>query len=235
MNKTVKQPIIPLDNCNIISKDQRYIEIYKIICFETEKCYIGQTVSHVLNTTKYRRYGMEKRLRCHISEAFSKKKNQCHYLNNSIRKYGADNFDVELLERCYPEESDDREAYYIIKYNTMFPNGYNLKLGTITTHLSAEGRKRVSTGVCRFYENKKYDRFDMIKIPSDIDDNLDKYIRPLRKYGKQYGWYVYIERKKADFGGIHILLEDSRKRAEEFINELKERYMARHLVAGTPT
>jgi hypothetical protein len=35
-----------------------------------------------------------------------------------------------------------------------------------------------------------------------------------------------------DFGGIHISLETSRKRAEEFIKELKNQYIAKHLVAG---
>jgi hypothetical protein len=49
----------------------------------------------------------------------------------------------------------------------------------------------------------------------------------------QYGWYVFIERKKADFGGVHISLVDSRNSALEFIHALKNR-LARRLDAGTP-
>ena len=64
----------------------RYCEIYKIISLSTNKIYVGQSVSHILNHKRYRPYGHEGRFRCHISEAFSTKKNQSHFLNNAIRK-----------------------------------------------------------------------------------------------------------------------------------------------------
>ena len=136
MNNTVKMDDISILSTKIVEQNERCVEIYKIICIENNKCYIGQTVSHILNNGKYRRFGMHKRLLGHISEAFSKKKHQCHYLNNAIRKYGADKFEVKLLEICSIENSDNREAFYIVSHNTMYPNGYNLKLGTITTRLS---------------------------------------------------------------------------------------------------
>ena len=66
--------IIPLDYKNIVEENERYVEIYKITCLETNKMYVGQAVSHILNNGKYRRYGMVRRLNGHISEAFSKKK-----------------------------------------------------------------------------------------------------------------------------------------------------------------
>ena len=224
--------IIPLDNKLIVEENERYVEIYKIICKTTKKIYVGQTVSHILNNGKYRRYGFTKRFNGHISEAFSNKKNQCHYLNNAIRKYGKDDFSVELLDRCYLYESDNLESHYIKKLNSMFPCGYNLKLGSKTTYLSEEGRKRVSDGVYNYYKEKKYKRFELINKP--LDDDINKYIKPLSRDKKQYGWYVYIEGKKADFGGKHISLEISKKRAEEFIYNLKE-YIAKHLkMTGSP-
>jgi group I intron endonuclease len=215
----------------IVEENERCVEIYKITCLENNKAYVGQTVSHILNTGKYRRYGMERRLRGHISEAFSKKKNQCHYLNNSIRKYGADKFEVELLDTCALENSDKLEEYYIKEHKTMFPNGYNLKFGTVTTRLSEEGKQRVSDGVYRFYKDKKFERFKDVKI---IDDDISKYIRPLNRNKQQYGWYVYIQTKKADFGGLHIPLETSRKNAEEFIQELKNKIQQDTLMRETP-
>jgi hypothetical protein len=176
---------------------------------------------------------MLKRFNGHVSEAFSNKKNQCHYLNNSIRKYGKNNFKVELLELCDIIESDDRETYYIKELNTLFPNGYNLKFGTKTINLSDEGKRRVSEGVYNFYKDKKFDRFKDIEIPSDID--INSFIRPLNRNNKQYGWYVYIKGKKADFGGTHISLDISKKRAVEFIEELKKIYIAKHLtMSGSP-
>ena len=173
---------------------------------------------------------MKKRLNCHISEAFSSKENQCHYLNNCIRKYGVDKFKVELLYICSIDESDKYETYYINKLNSMFPNGLNLKSGQKTPHLCEEAKKRVSNGVYEYYKDKKFARFDGIEIPEII--NYDDYIKPLLRDNNQYGWYVYIKRKKADFGGIHIPLDTSRKRAEDFIQQLRNQYIAKHLDAG---
>jgi len=222
--------IIDLSDKRIITKDERYVEIYKIICLSTNKLYVGQTVSHILNNGKYRRHGMKKRFKEHISESFSTKKNQCHYLNNAIRKYGQDNFIVELIEICNVENSDERETYYIKNLNSMFPSGFNLKYGTKTTYLSEEGKKRVSNGVHKYYIDKKYERFKNIVFPENV--NIQNFIHPLRRNNIQYGWYVLINKLKADFGGIHISLDISKQRAEEFLNNLKNQYLAKHLDAG---
>jgi molybdate-binding protein len=56
---------------------------------------------------------------------------------------------------------------------------------------------------------------------------------PTQRYGTQYGWYVYINRCKTDFGGIHITLEESRNYAIQFINELNE-YLQHIQIAGSP-
>jgi len=94
------------------------------------KTYIGQAVSHRLNKGKYRYFGYDGRFKDHISEAINNtKKNQCTYLNNSIRKHGIKNFFVELIETCDKNNSDNREIYYIEKYKSIYPNGYNLTKG----------------------------------------------------------------------------------------------------------
>jgi len=201
------------------NSSERYCEIYKITNITTNKLYIGQSVSHILNHKKYRPYGHQGRFRCHISEAFSTKQNQSHFLNNAIRKYGVDDFEVELLECCDTSMADEREIYYIKHYNSLYPSGYNLKNGGHTFTHSEESKKRLSIGVMNYYKNKKMDKFKNIKY---IDDDIEKYIRPLKKYNEQYGWYVYIDRIKTDFGGVHISLDESRKNAINFINELKK-------------
>jgi hypothetical protein len=71
-----------------------------------------------------------------------------------------------------------------------------------------------------YFKDKKAERFKDIK---QIDDDIEKYIKPLNRSNEQYGWYVYIDRIKADFGGVHIPLEKSKKDAIEFINNLKNR------------
>ena len=207
-----------LSNVILDEPTNRYCEIYKIVNLSNNKIYVGQAVSHILNHKKYRPYGHEGRFRCHISEAFSTKKNQSHYLNNAIRKYGVKDFVVELIECCEIDDADERETHYIKEFNSLYPNGYNLKNGgKVFTH-SNESKKRVSNGVLNYYKDKKFNKFKDIK---QIDDDIDKYIKPLNKYNEQYGWYVYINKCKADFGGIHISLDESKNSAIEFIQELK--------------
>jgi group I intron endonuclease len=210
---------IELSNNILDNPAERYCEIYKITNLTNNKIYIGQAVSHILNHKRYRPYGHQGRFRCHISEAFSTKKNQSHYLNNAIRKYGVDDFVVELIEYCKIEDANERELHYITELNSLFPCGYNLKNGggSVFTH-SDESKKRLSTGVMNYYKDKKYERFKDIK---SIDTDIEKYIKPLKKNNTQYGWYVYIDRKKADFGGVHISLEESKSNAIKFIENLK--------------
>jgi len=209
-----------LSNKILDNPTERYCEIYKITNISNGKIYVGQAVSHILNHKRYRPYGHEGRFRCHISEAFSTKKNQSHYLNNAIRKYGVTDFMVELIECCELEKADEREIHYIKELNSLFPNGYNLKNGgSVFTH-SDESKKRLSIGVVNYFKDKKAERFKDIK---QIDDDIEKYIKPLNRSNEQYGWYVYIDRIKADFGGVHIPLEKSKKDAIEFINNLKNR------------
>jgi len=211
---------LELSNQIIDDETLRYVEIYKITNLTNNKIYIGQAVSHILNHKRYRPYGREGRFRCHISEAFSNKKNQCHYLNSAIRKYGTQDFIVELVEFCDVCDANEREVYYIDKYNSMFPEGYNLNAGGKVTMHTKESKLRVSSGLVKYYKEQKFDRFKNIKL-TDINDDITTHIKILKRHGEQYGWYVYIKKCKADFGGSHINIDDSYKQAIEFINELK--------------
>lgn len=47
----------------------------------------------------------------------------------AYKKYGIDNFDMELVEECPEEDLNPLEELYIEHYNTLFPNGYNLTKG----------------------------------------------------------------------------------------------------------
>jgi group I intron endonuclease len=224
---------LKLSNIILDSPINRYCEIYKIINLVTNKLYIGQTVSHILNHNKYRPHGHQRRFNCHISEAFSQKKNQSHYLNNAIRKYGVNNFICELIEYCNLEDADNKEKHYINYCNSLYPNGYNLKNGGGVFNHSIESKQRLSVGVYNYFKDKKHLRFSNLTI---IDNDINKYIKPLNRNNKQYGWYVYINKIKADFGGVHISLNDSYNNALNFIKFLKQeieiKHLARHLDAG---
>lgn len=92
--------------------------IYKITNKVNNKSYIGQT-----------RQGIQFRWNQHTS----KKDNT--YFHNAIQKYGKDNFEIEILEECDVEVLNEREIFYIAKFDT-FKNGYNLTIG-------GDGNKRL--------------------------------------------------------------------------------------------
>ena len=76
----------------------------------TEKCYIGQSVNPENRWS---------------GEAFEKS-----YLGNALRKYGVENFDDKVL--FWIETLDAAnfwEKYLIQLYDTLAPNGYNIKDG----------------------------------------------------------------------------------------------------------
>jgi hypothetical protein len=104
-------------------------EIYKITNTTNGKYYIGQTRSHRLNHNKYRPFGYLGRFKDHINEANSNKKNQSRYLNSAILKYGSDCFTCDLIHTCPVSELNIQEQQFILKYNSKYPNGYNLTNG----------------------------------------------------------------------------------------------------------
>ena len=85
--------------------------IYKITNKVNGKSYIGQT----RNTVEFR-----------WRQHYKAKDNK--YFHRAIQKYGKENFEVTTLEKCDVEKLNDREIYYINKYNT-FGDGYNLTKG----------------------------------------------------------------------------------------------------------
>ena len=62
----------------------------------------------------------------HCSDTCSSK---CPKLYNAIKKYGKENFKIECLVECNDSFLDEYETKFIDIYNTLHPNGYNLKLG----------------------------------------------------------------------------------------------------------
>ena len=114
---------ILLDNTNVVG------HIYLIKNTKLNKMYVGQTLSHRKNKSKYRPFGFQGRFNDHVSEAICNTKTGCTYLNNAIRLYGKDAFSVSLITTCSPLELDNLEILYIKEYNTLYPNGYNLTIG----------------------------------------------------------------------------------------------------------
>ena len=91
-------------------------DIYVIRNTINNKCYIGQSVDYRL------------RFRKHCEEARRNNYTYKSYLYNAMNELGIDNFYVELLE-SQVEDYNEKEIYYINKFNSLRPNGYNLASG----------------------------------------------------------------------------------------------------------
>ena len=86
--------------------------IYIITNKVNSKVYIGQT-----------RKALSERMRHHFS-----KYETCTKLKKAIEQYGKDNFIYNVLELVSYSKLNDREAFYIERYNSI-ENGYNIKKG----------------------------------------------------------------------------------------------------------
>lgn len=53
----------------------------------------------------------------------------CKVFYNAISKYGFKNFEVEILGEFELNQLDKMEEYYIRKFNSLIPYGYNVKDG----------------------------------------------------------------------------------------------------------
>lgn len=89
--------------------------IYKITNKINNKIYIGETT-----TT------LAKRWRDHIRESFNEGHGYNYPIHMAIRKYGLEYFNFEEIEQCEDEVRFAREHYYIMFYNSLTPNGYNI-------------------------------------------------------------------------------------------------------------
>jgi len=84
--------------------------IYAIYNKETGRYYIGQTIKD-----------LNKRWQEHLYEA---KRMRDTPLYRSLRKYGADKFKIRVIEECSIDILNERETYWISKYNS-YDDGYN--------------------------------------------------------------------------------------------------------------
>lgn len=113
------------------------------------KMYIGQTI----HTLKYRMYR-------HVQKV--KQNNPCK-LYQAIRKYGWENFEINVLCECSSkDELDEKETYYINYYDT-YKNGYNMTLGGDSNLMFVEE-----------YRKKHDDKMKTIEVRNKISLSMQK-------------------------------------------------------------
>lgn len=111
--------------------------IYKITNKIDNKIYVGQTIRDV-----------EERWKDHL-----KKGSNCRYLKSAINKYGINNFEFKLVCITFDNQLDDMEIKYIEQYNSLVPNGYNLRLGGNSGRHNAETKQKISETLKKRYKN----------------------------------------------------------------------------------
>jgi group I intron endonuclease len=102
--------------------------IYKITNKVNGMNYIGQTIQ-----------SLEDRWRQH-----RKKSSTCLYLKRAFEKYGIDNFIFEMICSCDNEELDKLEIQYMTEFNSIVPNGYNLREGGNSGRHNEETKRKIS-------------------------------------------------------------------------------------------
>lgn len=91
--------------------------IYKLTNKLNGKSYIGQAID------------IRKRWREHKCASLNPNNKDFNMvIHKAIRKYGIENFNLEIIEECEQSELNDKEIYWIDKYNT-YHQGYNASIG----------------------------------------------------------------------------------------------------------
>ncbi len=186
-------------------------EIY-CITSPSGKKYIGQCVKKLCSG---KTWGYMNRWYDHIRD--SKTKDYCRLLNNAIRKYGSNNFKIELIDECIEEKLDELEEHYILMFNTMTPNGYNLTSGGKSGRDSDETKKLKSISMIGKNKGKVYPKRIRKR---DEDNNLPKYIRYYTDKNGKEGYRIsnHPQLKTKSFLSKNITLEEKLKLAIDYLN-----------------
>lgn len=208
--------------------------IYKITNQITNKIYIGLTSLSL----KQRWYH-----HCH-------NKSKCPRISRSIKKHGEDNFIIEQIDETITlEQAEDLECYYINKYNSLSPNGYNLTTGGACSQLSEETKEKMSKsqltrfsllseedkqfnlrGVNNYIENKKeaviaisITSFEVIKF-STINSAIEAI--------GNIGIYNNLSRKDIHAGGYMWFYHDDTRSDDSYIEETKQILIDKKYIPG---
>lgn len=180
--------------------------IYKITNKINNKSYIGCTINKI-----------EKRFEEHIYRCFKTDINTKLY--NSIRKYGIENFTIELLEICDINVIYNKEREYIVKFNT-YENGLNSTFGgegCLGYVHSNEIRKKISRALKNgnSHKGKTYDEL----YGKNKEEEKEKRRVSVKKYWESLTDEEKNERSKK----IKETLRKKSKYPIEVIKEIKNK------------
>ena len=176
------------DNFNL-EDDLHNGQIYLIKNNSNGKCYIGQAMCFTGSNNA--RWGTLGRWKSHIREATRSNQDHCVLLNNAIRKYREDNFEVLTLMKCHNSELNDYEIKFIEDFNCVTPHGYNLKKGGYSSKNNEEtilkmkaahsGKEHSEKTKEKIGKSQIGNRRSSKKRTHEEDNILPKYVRVIRR------------------------------------------------------
>lgn len=105
-------------------------------------------------------------------------------IKKAINKYGINNFKKDIICECNNrEELDEKEIFYIKKFNSIIPNGYNISRGGGREHHNDDTSEKISNSV----KGKKHSEETKLKIGLSSKG---------KTYEQRYGYDKALELKK---------------------------------------
>ena len=139
------------------------IGIYKIENLKNGKIYIGQSIN------------IQKRFNEHQRNGYYE---NSQLIDSAIFDVGIENFSFEIIEECSLSELNDKEKYYIMYYNSIYPNGYN----------------KTNGGSSNFQMFLNYSPDVLKNIIIDIKDNILSFKEIAEKYNLDLSMIYYLNR-----------------------------------------
>ena len=179
--------------------------IYKITNRINNKVYIGKTITSV-----------SERFSKHKYDAVNKLDNS--YIHNAMRKYGIDNFSIDIIEECEESKIYEQERFWIKFYHS-YENpskGYNLTPG-------GEGVAKYDKEIIQILWNKGYNQTEISEIVGCHRKTVLKYIlditsceeRQKKKQGNNKKRAIMLDKNTLEI----IKIFDSITAATNFLNK----------------
>ena len=155
--------------------------IYKITNIVNGKIYVGQTVKNI----KYR------------WSSHSNPSSNCKAISSAIRKYGKENFTIEEIDGANSlSELNYLEKHYICLYNSLAPNGYNIRKGGGSGGRYCKDFTNPMQGKKHSYESKDKMRKSHLgkKLTQEVKDKMSKTQMKLRtNLGRRFSEEVRLK------------------------------------------
>jgi group I intron endonuclease len=194
------------------------MDMGEIYCLKSPsgKMYVGQCVKFLSSGKKY---GYLSRWNGHKNEA-KNHKNCSVALDNAIRKYGDNSFELQVLKECKIDELDYWENFYIEEINTLHPDGYNLTTGKSNSRQSESTKQKRRESMLGKNKGKSFPKRER----KEVEDNvLPKYLRRYKDSSGKEGYRIsnHPFLKDKSFVSSKISMDEKLQSAIEYLNTYK--------------